>query len=42
VKLSVDRREKLADSLKFATLGKGKIFYDGMMAAVKEGTISYF
>jgi hypothetical protein len=38
-KLNLNGREKLADSLKYATLGKGEIFYEGMMAAVKEGTI---
>lgn len=38
-KLNPDRREKLAESVKSASLAKGKIFYEGMQAALREGTI---
>jgi len=38
-KLNPSRTEKLADAIKSGNLAKGKIFYEGMQAAIREGTI---
>ena len=38
-KLNPSARGKLADSIKSGNLGRGKIFYEGMQAALREGTI---
>jgi hypothetical protein len=38
-KLNPMERKKLAESIKAASLAKGKIFYEGMQSALREGTI---
>lgn len=38
-KLNPCGRQKLADSIETASLAKGKIFYEGMQSALREGTI---
>lgn len=38
-KLNPNARQKLADSIKTWKLAKGKIFYEGMQAALREATI---
>ena len=38
-KLHPEGRQKLANSIKTASLARGKIFYEGMQAALREGTI---
>lgn len=38
-KLNPSGKEKLADSIKSGNLARGKIFYEGMQAALREGTI---
>ena len=38
-KLNPDGRKKLVDSIKSGNLAKGKIFYEGMQAALREAVI---
>ena len=38
-KLNADGRKKLVDSIKSGNLAKGKIFYEGMQAALREAAI---
>ena len=38
-KLDPKQKERLADSIKFETLARGKIFYQGMQTALREATI---
>lgn len=38
-KLNPDGRKKLVDSIKSGNLAKGKIFYEGMQAALREAAI---
>ena len=38
-KVNPTGNQKLADSIKNSSLAKGKIFYEGMQSALREGTI---
>ena len=38
-KLNPEAKERLADSIKSGSLARGKIFYEGMQTALREGTI---
>jgi len=38
-KINPQERQRLADSIRHGTLAQGKIFYEGMQTALKEGTI---
>ena len=38
-KLDPKEKQRLADSIKFESLARGKIFYQGMQTALREGTI---
>jgi hypothetical protein len=38
-KLNLEAKERLADSIKSGSLARGKIFYEGMQTALREGTI---
>ena len=38
-KLDTKQQQRLADSIKFETLARGKIFYQGMQTALREATI---
>src|ERR687887_363869 len=38
-KLNPDAKDRLADSIKSGSLARGKIFYEGMQTALREGTI---
>jgi hypothetical protein len=38
-KLNPDAKDRLADSIKSGSLARGKVFYEGMQTALREGTI---
>ncbi len=38
-KLNPSGKQRLADSIESGSLAQGKIFYEGMQAALREGTI---
>ena len=38
-KLKPDAKDRLADSIKSGSLARGKVFYEGMQTALREGTI---
>ena len=38
-KLNPEQRKRLADSISSGSLAKGKIFYEGMQSALREGTL---
>jgi hypothetical protein len=38
-KLNSEQRKRLADSISSGSLAKGKIFYEGMQSALREGTL---
>ena len=38
-KLNPEQRKRLADSISSGFLAKGKIFYEGMQSALREGTL---
>ena len=38
-KLNTDEKQRLTESIKSGSLARGKIFYEGMQTALREGTI---
>ena len=40
-KLNPDGRKRLIDSIKSGNLAKGKIFYEGMQAALREDVVHF-